>query len=52
MLGMRSVFADFQRAIIQTADVEHRILAALKAGKSIRKTAEECGINPSTVQRV
>jgi DNA invertase Pin-like site-specific DNA recombinase len=34
------------------ADVEQRILAALKAGKSIRKTAEECGVNASTVQRV
>lgn len=34
------------------ADVERRILASLKAGKSIRKTAEECGVDPSTVQRV
>jgi DNA invertase Pin-like site-specific DNA recombinase len=74
MFGMLSVFADFERSIIQervragllrarregkrlgrpsiAADVEQRILAALKAGKSIRKTAEECGVNPSTVQRV
>jgi DNA invertase Pin-like site-specific DNA recombinase len=70
MFGMLSVFADFERSIIQervraglararregkrlgAADVEQRILTALKAGKSIRKTAEECGVNASTVQRV
>jgi DNA invertase Pin-like site-specific DNA recombinase len=34
------------------ATTEQRILVALKAGKSIRKTAEECGVNPSTVQRI
>ncbi|HEY2531701.1 MAG TPA: recombinase family protein [Xanthobacteraceae bacterium] len=34
------------------ADVERRILAALKAGKSIRTMAAECGVDPSTVQRV
>jgi DNA invertase Pin-like site-specific DNA recombinase len=33
-------------------DVEQRILAALKAGKSIRKTAEHFGVDPSTVQRI
>jgi DNA invertase Pin-like site-specific DNA recombinase len=74
MFGMLSVFADFERSIIQervraglvrarregkrlgrpsiSADVEQQILAALKAGMSIRKTAEEFGVNPSTVQRV
>jgi hypothetical protein len=34
------------------ADVEQRILTALKASKSIQKTAEEGGVNASTVQRV
>jgi DNA invertase Pin-like site-specific DNA recombinase len=32
--------------------LEQRILGLLKAGTSIRKVAEECGVNPSTVQRV
>jgi DNA invertase Pin-like site-specific DNA recombinase len=33
-------------------DLEQEILELLKAGKSVRKTAEECGVNPSTVQRI
>jgi DNA invertase Pin-like site-specific DNA recombinase len=34
------------------ADLEDRIRELLRGGTSIRKTAEECGVNPSTVQRV
>jgi Resolvase, N terminal domain len=30
----------------------HGILAALKAGSSVRKTAAKFGVDPSTVQRV
>ncbi len=33
-------------------DLEARILAALKAGGSIRTVADKFGINPSTVQRI
>jgi len=34
------------------ADLEKRILAALKAGGSVRKTAAKFGVDPSTVQPV
>ena len=33
-------------------EVETRILAALKAGGSVRKTAAKFGVDPSTVQRI
>jgi DNA invertase Pin-like site-specific DNA recombinase len=33
------------------ADLEERILAALKAGGSVRKVAAKFGVDPSTVQR-
>jgi DNA invertase Pin-like site-specific DNA recombinase len=34
------------------ADLERRIIAALKAGETIRGTAEKFNVNPSTVQRI
>ena len=33
-------------------EIEKRIRAALAAGRSVRTVAVECGVNPSTVQRV
>jgi DNA invertase Pin-like site-specific DNA recombinase len=33
-------------------ELEQRILAALKAGGSVRKTAAKFGVDPSTVQRI
>jgi DNA invertase Pin-like site-specific DNA recombinase len=73
MFGMLSVFAEFERAMIQErvkaglararangkrlgrpkieAD-EARILAAIDAGLSIRKTARQFGVSPAKVQRV
>jgi DNA invertase Pin-like site-specific DNA recombinase len=33
-------------------EIETQILAALKAGESIRKVAKQFGVNPSTVQRI
>jgi DNA-binding NarL/FixJ family response regulator len=36
----------------QAPDLEARILAALKAGKTIRGVADKFNVNPSTVQRI
>ena len=33
-------------------EIEKQIRAALAAGRSVRTVAVECGVNPSTVQRV
>jgi transposase-like protein len=33
-------------------ELEQRILAAIKAGGSVRKTAAKFGVDPSTVQRI
>jgi hypothetical protein len=52
------VFAEFERAMIQERvraglrRAKERILAALKAGETIRGVADKFDVNPSTVQRL
>jgi DNA invertase Pin-like site-specific DNA recombinase len=59
------VFAEFERSMIQERvraglrrakddgkKLGRRILAALKAGETIRGVADKFDVNPSTVQRI